>query len=282
MDNIKKDIEEALKFDSLSEAEKITGKSYKESEFTTMIGLAMQIENSKKKEILMDATDDTKFSETRQEYLRKVMDFGFEIIYEEDYISDSKNDGSLKGVPVDENGYFKEKLYCLWHNEYSILLVFDTHWDNRNSGHFYYNWSPNNIKHDFNLTSSGGFEGLNWLNDFSKEIEYEIKEPTWDTSTQKYEDFSLINKKWREEYYNWRSENNLRAVWVGNHDCREALKFNINNLANNGTFLKEWKKQPFLWVLHYMDTRDKNYNHKELSRKRIEKFPEYVKKMILA
>lgn len=43
-------------------------------------------------------------------------------------------------------------------------------------------------------------------------------------------------------------------VWAGDHDCREALIFNMERLRKRGTLLPKWEANPFLWFLHYDDT----------------------------
>lgn len=69
-------------------------------------------------------------------------------------------------------------------------------------------------------------------------------------------------------------------VWGGNHDCREALIHKMNNLNNRGEFVIPWHKRPFLWLLHYGETRNKNYDHKAVTAARIERLPQWVKDFI--
>jgi hypothetical protein len=69
-------------------------------------------------------------------------------------------------------------------------------------------------------------------------------------------------------------------VWVGYHECRESIKFKITRLEEHGTFLTKWVEQPFLWLLHYMDTKDKNYDYKAINAERIAMLPDYVREAI--
>lgn len=79
-------------------------------------------------------------------------------------------------------------------------------------------------------------------------------------------------------------------VWVGSHDCREALRFNIMELAKHGTFLKQWPKYPHLWLMHYGDQRlpeELEKNHKaqsghwdKVNRGYASRLPEHVQKAI--
>lgn len=98
-------------------------------------------------------------------------------------------------------------------------------------------------------------------------------------------------------YYNWKPNDTKEAwgmtssggyekdvngdlVWVGNHDCREALRFHIRQLSNNGQFVTPWLKQPFLWLLHYEDTKEKDYDYNTINKKRIGMLPDFVQEAI--
>lgn len=69
-------------------------------------------------------------------------------------------------------------------------------------------------------------------------------------------------------------------VWIGDHDCREALIHNLNKLNNRGEFVSPWIKRPFLWLLHHGDTEAENYDYKEINETRIERLPQWVKDFI--
>lgn len=96
-------------------------------------------------------------------------------------------------------------------------------------------------------------------------------------------------------YYNWKRTDGKAAweydhvtssggmkgdVWVGDHDCREAIRFNISQLRAHGKFLNPWVSKPFLWLLSYMDTKDKDYDYKAINAKRIALLPDYVQTAI--
>jgi hypothetical protein len=70
------------------------------------------------------------------------------------------------------------------------------------------------------------------------------------------------------------------GVWVGDHDCREALRHNIQKLRENGEFLSIWVECPFLWLLHYQDTKIPGYDYKAINEARIALLPEHVRKAI--
>lgn len=69
-------------------------------------------------------------------------------------------------------------------------------------------------------------------------------------------------------------------VWVGDHDCREALRHHIAKLRENGDFLQEWVKPPSLWLLHHGDISGGEYDHRTINAERIAMLPEKVQKAI--
>ena len=63
-------------------------------------------------------------------------------------------------------------------------------------------------------------------------------------------------------------------------DCREAIRYYLGKMRENGSFLPVWEKRPFLWLLHYMDTKTEGYDHKAITEERIAMLPEHVRKAI--
>lgn len=68
------------------------------------------------------------------------------------------------------------------------------------------------------------------------------------------------------------------GVWVGDHDCREALIFNLENLRKNGDFLNPWPTLPFMWLLHHGDTKVEGYDYEAITNERISFLTEHVRK----
>lgn len=48
---------------------------------------------------------------------------------------------------------------------------------------------------------------------------------------------------------------NGELIWNGDHDAREALRFKLRRLRENGRFVSPWKAAPYIWLLHYKDTK---------------------------
>lgn len=91
-------------------------------------------------------------------------------------------------------------------------------------------------------------------------------------------------------YYNWKPNEGEKNYWpalsshdgfrdgvyAGDHDAREALRFNLRRLRSLGSFINPWVRRQFLWLLHYMDTKDENYSYEVLNEKRLAKLPDAV------
>jgi hypothetical protein len=132
-------VADILKVDSLAVAEKITGKSYKEDEDTSKLGLALHLRNGQAKEAILKGTGDTWFSMTTEEYIGVIESFGFVKQYEEPLL----------------NG----ETFYVYYREPSQVLVFNTYQGRRNGGNVYYAWQPYKCVEYWPLISSGGFRG---------------------------------------------------------------------------------------------------------------------------
>lgn len=276
MKDNKSKIEQLINVDPLSLAEKVTGKSYKEDDGTTMLGMGIQMDKSIQMERLMDATNDTKFSEETDSYISKIEAFGFEKIYEEEFDSE----GTL------------EKLYVFFHREYSILLNFYTYRGSRNGGDFYYNWIPNDRHNRYGLTSSGSMISnpndknrtctFYWNEDLTphplpKEIR--DREPILNDETP-WDVYRELSKSWTEEVGEYYKNRNLIMIWKGSHDCREAVAYKITNLHNNGTFLKYWKKNAIFSLAHHGNWNSKGFDYEKNNERIYAKLPKYVQEVL--
>jgi len=70
------------------------------------------------------------------------------------------------------------------------------------------------------------------------------------------------------------------GVWCGDHDAREALRHKIQGLRSAGSLLPKWRRRPWLWLLHYQDTKEPGYDHEAITESRIKMCPEWVQDMI--
>ena len=70
------------------------------------------------------------------------------------------------------------------------------------------------------------------------------------------------------------------GVWCGDHDAREALRHKIQGLRSAGSLLPKWRNRPWLWLLHYQDTKEPGYDHKAITESRIRMCPKWVQDMI--
>lgn len=59
-----------------------------------------------------------------------------------------------------------------------------------------------------------------------------------------------------------------------------GFKHRLDNYRDTGIFMKKWIKQPFLWLLHYGDTKVAGYDFDEINQQRIAMFPTEVQEAI--
>lgn len=276
------------RIDPLHEAEQITGKSYKEDESTSLLGFAIQIKKAQDLEQQLMSLDDTTFSNNLSNYLRIVTKFGFEIIYKEPFIDTARNQ--------------TENHYILFHDQLSIILSFDTFtWGheaeaNVNGGHIYYNWSPHGGPYYVRgITSSGGYfneSNTPHLTLFEKDFSSTFYIPNYPATPafdsvndwNEYTQLCAPIEAEQDRLFKQQLELGKRVIWVGDHDCREALITNIKNLYENGIFVKKWVKCAFPWLTNYMDHKGESKypftSHYEKTKQIISKFPLHIQTAI--
>jgi hypothetical protein len=71
-----------------------------------------------------------------------------------------------------------------------------------------------------------------------------------------------------------------KNVWCGDFDAREGFKHRLGNYEETGIFLKEWIKQPFLWLLHHGDSKVDGYDFDKINQQRIAMLPPEVQEAI--
>lgn len=119
------DIINLLHSDSLSNAEKVTGKSYKDDKNTSNLGFILSIHDNMIKEKALKDIGDTTFSMDWLAYCEMIESFGFGLM-----LNDLSTDGS-------------ESLRIYYHEKDGILLCTDSFSGQRNSATAYYNFMPN-------------------------------------------------------------------------------------------------------------------------------------------
>jgi len=168
----------------------------------------------------------------------------------ENYLDILQQEGfqNILEIPFHSNQWnYDDVFYIFWHPQKFILLELDSYNKKSvNGAKFYFNWVPNNLHDSWNYLHSGGFS------EFIHGAPTAIKpfQPT------------------------------KRYVWVGYNDAKEAIRFQLRQLSDNGTFVK-WVEKPFLWLLHYEDVKKDGYDYEQINNQRINLFPQDVKEMIL-
>ena len=93
-------------------------------------------------------------------------------------------------------------------------------------------------------------------------------------------DTFLGNLKGGKYYYNWKPVEDISwldrcgctssghttkdGIWIGDHDCREAIRRNIERMEQFGEFVTPWVERQFHRLCHHMDHRhDKSESFQE-------------------
>lgn len=135
-----------LGYDSLAEAERITGKSYKEDEVTGKLGLLLHMEHTQRKRDELMVRQDTYYSIPFTEAVDVALDIGFKPVW-------THAGTSSYGHP--------QKTIIFWHE--GILLTMNDYKGCLNSANIHFNWRPSSGKSDefgpiFDLPVSGSMK----------------------------------------------------------------------------------------------------------------------------
>lgn len=207
-------VSDMLNFDPLQAAEDMTGESYKVDESVGFLGLGIALQHNQLKKDMLDSIGDSSFSCELSNYIEICESIGFQLLLREE-------------LPDHEyGGDNTDHMYLMWQPEKHILLAFDSWGDGVNGGKFFYNVrfdekneeDDDSSKNRWNVTSSGGFCNL---------------------------DGSPI--KWSEKDDDDVPFNQHDYIWVGDHDCREAIKHKIAQLESIGEFVP-WVQAPNLYL----------------------------------
>lgn len=265
--NLNDEIKELMDIDPLKIASDTTGLSYKNDHSTSMLGLSIQMKKSLKMSKLMDETNDVKFGCSLKEYISKITTFGFEKV--------------LK-IPFTNEENVIEHLYIFFEPLRSIMLIFDTFSSDRvNGGNMYYNIAIDNSKIRYNATSTGGFishtlpdqrNTLICVDENFNQVIPEIPKQIYDYETENLK-YRQRDKEIDDIIYSYLN------VWSGNHDCREALIYNISEIEKMGSFIPKWLEYDMVYPMHYMDWKGENRGENFVDKIREERFsmlPEWV------
>lgn len=195
-------------FDAVSVAENLTGERANSNpdinNLTDMLVLAMSLTHVKAKTAALTMMGDSQFTNKLSDYQALITSIGFELALARPYLRDQ----SYKG----EADFLSETQFIYAHRELGIILIFDTYSSGENpqvnGGYFYYCWKPNAFPVPYTLLSTGGYE-------------------------------SETLEKWRGLCLEAQPDD---LYWCGNHDCREAIRYNIQRLLDYGTFFPIWPK----------------------------------------
>lgn len=139
-------LQRLLSFDSLAQAEEITGKDYKSDMGTVGLGLLMNIENEKRKEEILSANGDFYRLIDFLDAVQVAIDLGFEPIW------------AYSGLSYYDN---PQKTIFFWHD--GILLTMNDYKGRLNTAEISFNWRPfsgksNEFTPIFSFPISGGME----------------------------------------------------------------------------------------------------------------------------
>lgn len=113
-----------------------------------------------------------------------------------------------------------------------------------NSANMYYAWKPSSRDNHWDFTSSGGFETMDDRKPWGDEVPFED------------------------------------LIWAGYHDIREGFRYKLRRLRDNGAFVTPWPKRSWLWLLHYNDTKVKDYDYQKINARKILDLPKHVQQAL--
>lgn len=127
-----KAISDIRKQDSLADAEKLTGESYKTSKLTSALGFGLHIQKVQDEQALAEITDDTT-GDSLEHYLKVAKELGFEVVGNWDFV----------GREYPPEPVLQEKLFLLWHRDKYSSLEIETYAAHRvNKATLRYAWQP--------------------------------------------------------------------------------------------------------------------------------------------
>lgn len=121
-DQAKVDVLDDLRTDPLGEAEKLTGKSYKEDEATTMLGLALQIQKGEIVSQQLKALGDTFSRIPWEDFKQLILAHGFKILHQERF--------EYRGYSGEEDKVDEPEFIIAIHPDKKLLIKAESYiWD---------------------------------------------------------------------------------------------------------------------------------------------------------
>lgn len=148
-------IADLLAYDALSEAERITGESYKNDESTSAIGFGLHLMHARDKEAALAEAHDSHFRMDLADILALFADLGFEEVLCDDFKGTARND---EPAPA-------ETFRILWHADGLLATVESYGTTGHNMSKVYYNLKVTDETNLWSRTSSGHFADGVWVGD---------------------------------------------------------------------------------------------------------------------
>ena len=152
------DFNEMLKLDPLAEAEKLTGKSYKDDEATSALGMLMHMEHNDRKREALNARDDTYYSISFDKTLQVFDDLGFVRVHDHTIVESNYDDIFV----------------VLWHPD-GVLATTESYrnGESTNTAKIHYNWQIDDPSRGdlWDFISSGS-----WVSDSVLSGDHDVRE----------------------------------------------------------------------------------------------------------
>ena len=245
-------LDELMKFDGLAEAEKLTGRSYKENKETETLGMTMTMIAGALKRKRLAEMSDTQHSTTIPEFHDMLISEGFERIYYKEYTEkesykyqrDEDLEGMLTIIDFDRTSCF----FVYWNDELKAM-VYGTSYP-----HYSVDDNRNVVKDEETINSAS--------------LKYTVKLKDGVDERIARDVLSSSNADTRSD------------TIIGDHDIRDGFRMKLNNLKKYWNFVN-WEGNQHLWLLHYMQHRSgQSYDSAAINKEVIAEFPDNVKEAI--
>ena len=251
------DILEAIRQDPIADAERVMGKTVDESKVVQGMALDLQFRKAAALKHMLEETHDTHYSINANKAMSLFLQNGFERVFSLDFDSDGHSER-----------------FDMMYRDPGLLLIYETYRQHINTAKLYYAWKPSELNNAHEFTHSGGFrfEDPADLAEYNRLMESQHV-LDWDDSEAKR--LAMLRDQLNNKYWSER-----RFVWVGDYNGREGLFLHIRRLEANGKLVAPWPDVPWLWALHHMDTKTKDYDYRAINLERLGQLPDFVKKAI--